>query len=150
MKRILWRAIVPAIGADNEEAQFVALYGPRFFYLEKKLRNEIENWTPTDTGELASFYNWRSRLLFSVRERIERTVVELKRIQKETGRQPLDAKLTDSRTVIDALHKQLGEKPSWLERVIVPQRNFNSMIGLALIVLVIGYAIPHGWFVGWV
>jgi len=52
--------------------------------------------------------------------------------------------LTDNLTLIDALHKQLGEKPSWPEKVIVPQRNFNSIIALALIVLVIGYAIPHG------
>jgi hypothetical protein len=146
VKRILFRAITPAIGANAEEAQHVVLYGPRYFYLEKKLRNEIENWTPADTGELASFFNWRSRFLFSVRERIERTVGELKRLQKETGRQPLDAKLTDAQALIDTVQKQLGEKPSWPEKVIVPRQTFNGIIGLALIVLVIGYAIPHGWF----
>lgn len=151
VKRFIFKAInvIPAIGADAEEAQFVVLHGPRYFYLEKKGRNEIENWTPADTKELASFYNWRSRLLFSVRERIERTVIELKRIQRETARQPLDAKLTDARTLIETLHKQLGEEPSWPEKALVYQPSFNSMIGFTLIVLVIGYAIPHGWFVGW-
>ena len=83
-----------------------------------------------------------------MRERIERAVMELKRIQKETGRQPLDAKLTDSQALIDALHKQLGERASWLEKTIVPQSRFNGIIALTLIVLVIGYAIPHDWFVG--
>jgi hypothetical protein len=151
VKRIIFKTVtvIPAIGGDAEEAQFVVLYGPRYFSLEKKLRNEIENWTPADTKELASFYNWRARLLFSVRERIERTVTELKRIHKETGRQPLDAKLTDALTLIETLHKQLGEKPSWPEKALVPQRMFNGIIGLTLIVLVIGYAIPHGWFVDW-
>src|SRR5208337_837408 len=45
--------VVPIIGANDEEAQFVVANGPRYFYLEKKLRNEIENWTPADTNELA-------------------------------------------------------------------------------------------------
>ena len=140
--------VVPIIGANDEEAQVVVASGPRYFYLQKKLRNEIENWTPADTNELESFYNWRSRLLFSMRERIERAVMELKRIQKETGRQPLDAKLTDSQALIDALHKQLGKRASWLEKTIVPQSRFNGIFALTLIVLVIGYAIPHDWFVG--
>src|SRR5260370_10855260 len=128
VKRIIFKAInvIPAIGADAEEAQFVVLYGPRYFYLEKKLRNEIENWTPADTKELASFYNWRSRLLFSVRERMDRTVIELHRLQKETGRQPLDAKLTDATTLIETLHKQLGEKPSWPEKALVRQQKLQQ------------------------
>jgi hypothetical protein len=69
--------VLPAHGADTEEAKAIALTG-RVFELSKKLENEIENWTRDDTKELVSTMNWRARLFFPIRDRMENTIVELK------------------------------------------------------------------------
>ncbi len=79
--------VVPAHGADAEEARAIALLG-RGYELSKKFGRDIGNWTYADTSELVSRMNWRARLLFPVKQRTENVVQELQRIQKETGQQP--------------------------------------------------------------
>jgi hypothetical protein len=125
--------VVPAHGADAEEAQAIALTG-RAFELNKKFETDIEHWTDSDTAELASLANWRARLLFKVRNRIENTVWELQRIYDETGQQPCQL----GQLKISKIRESLpGGKVTWLETAFVDQRFFNSILGFTIIAVVI-------------
>lgn len=129
--------VVPAHGADHEEAQAIALYGRRF-ELAKKFAYDIANWTPEDTYEYVSLMNWRARLFFGskIKIRAQRTAMELKRIYKESGKLPIEMGHG-----VEEIRKQLpGGNVSWLEYLVVEQHYFNSIVGITLIVFVIDYA----------
>jgi hypothetical protein len=82
--------VLPAHGANTDEAKAVVLLGD-LFLLNKKLENEIENWTEEDSRRLLSqSLNWRARSFFSPMERFSYCIQELKRIHRETGNQPSD------------------------------------------------------------
>jgi hypothetical protein len=124
--------VVPARGADADEARGIVRFG-RLFELEKKLCTQIEDWTPMDTREYVTLCtNWRARF-FPVRERVERTVAELKHMYAVTGQR---LKPEDKAKTMPEIHKRLGIAPKWLEKLIVPRQWFNSIIAFLVITLV--------------
>ena len=125
--------VVPAHGVNAEEAKAIALMG-RSFELTKKFDTDIENWTYEDTDELASLTNWRARLFFPVRDRLERTVSELQRIYYETGTLPRDLGVSKVAAIRESLP---GGKETWLEKAIVNQQIFNSLLAFAIVVAAI-------------
>ncbi len=129
--------VVPARGQNQEEAEAIALYG-RLFELNKKFLYDIARWTREDTDEYISFMNWRARLFYGakLRIRLQRTAAELQRNYNETGQLPSELGITG---VKEARKKVPGGEVSFLERLIVGQPYFNSVIAVALIVFVIGY-----------
>jgi hypothetical protein len=127
--------VIPAHGANADEARAIALTG-RAFEIAKKFDREIENWTHDDTLKLVSIMNWRARLFFPVRERIERLVPELQRIYEETGQQPGDLGQDGVSKIREGLP---GGSISWFEEAIVSQPVFNSMVALVMITVVLGY-----------
>jgi hypothetical protein len=134
--------VVPAHGANHVEAREIALAG-RAFELSKKFETQIENWSDEDTTELVSHLNWRARLLFPSRTRTARTVRELKRIQRETGAQPIDV---GSSGVIKIRESLPGGKPSLFEKALTTQSTFNSILALVIIAGAIIYMTPTGAF----
>jgi len=134
--------VVPSHGANIDEAHAIVLTG-RAFELNKKFENEIENWTFDDTREMISHMNWRARLFFPVTKRLAITVSELQRVHAETGKQPRDIGLKGVTEIRKSF--RVG-KVSWLEKVMVREHFFNSIVAFALILLVIGYAVPLGIF----
>jgi hypothetical protein len=71
IKRIFFWVIdvVPAHGADAEEAMAVARLGPAF-ELNKKFDHDIEHWTEQDTNAFVALMNWRQRWFFPTRDRL--------------------------------------------------------------------------------
>ncbi len=127
--------VVPAHGANAEEAKAIVLTG-RAFELLKNLENDIENWTYDDTRELVSKANWRARWFFPIRERMEARIRELKRIHDETGQQPRDL----GQAAIEKLCEALPNgKVSLLEKAIVNQQFFNSIVAFCIIVIIFAY-----------
>jgi len=124
--------VVPAHGANAEEARQIALNG-RIFELNKKIENEIENWSIDDTDEYASLMNWRVRLLGTFRKRMYRIVRELQQIYEETGKQPRDMGYAS----VDELFRKIGVKAGWLEKVFVEQWSFNAIFALTIISIAI-------------
>jgi len=53
--------VVPSRGENMEEAKLIANVGP-MVWLNKKLMNDIGNWTFDDTQEFAKCLGWRARL----------------------------------------------------------------------------------------
>ena len=127
--------VVPAHGANAEEAKAIVLTG-RAFELSKKFENEIENWTYDDTTELVSKVNWRGRLFFPIRERMDGTIRELKLIHEETGQQPRDLGQVGIAKIREGLP---NGKVSLLEKAIVNQQFFNSIFAVCIIVIVFAY-----------
>ena len=68
--------VVPARGGNSEEAKNIARYG-KVIWLDKKLTSDIDGWSSEDTEELVSLLNWRARLFFHGRERLEDRVAIL-------------------------------------------------------------------------
>jgi len=124
--------VVPAHGANAEEAREIALTG-RLFELTKKLENEIQNWTLDDTDEYARLMNWRVRLLGAFRRRLYKVVPELQRIYDESGKQPCELGMAG----VDEVAAKLGLKPSWIERAINSPSSYNSLLAIAIISIVI-------------
>jgi hypothetical protein len=124
--------VVPAHGANAQEAKTIALTG-RAFELNKKFETDIENWTYEDTDEFTSLYNWRARLFFPVRDRMASTVSELQRIYYETGTLPRDLGLAKVMAIRESLP---GGKVSWFEKAIT-QAIFNSIVAFAIIAVVV-------------
>jgi hypothetical protein len=62
--------VVPARGENAEEARNITLHG-KVVWLDKKLSTDIENWSENDSQELVSLLNWRARLFFNGRKRLE-------------------------------------------------------------------------------
>jgi hypothetical protein len=139
IKRIFFWVIdvVPAHGANAMEAREVVLTG-RAFELGKKILNDIENWDYDDTCELVSKMNWRARLLFPVKQRLENAIAELHRIHEETGKQPGDL---GTKAVAEIREQLFHGQISWLEKALIYQPVFNSIVGFVLIVLAIYYGI---------
>jgi hypothetical protein len=127
--------VMPAHGANVDEARAIVLTG-RAFELAKKFDREIQNWTYDDTLEFVSIMNWRPRLFFPVRDRIERLVPELQRIYEETGKQPGDLGQDGVSKIRESLP---GGGVSWFEKAMVSQPIFNSMVALVVITVVFGY-----------
>jgi hypothetical protein len=127
--------VVPAHGANAEEAKAIALSG-RAFELNKKFQTDIENWTYEDTEELASLTNWRARLFFPTRDRLEATVSKLQDIYYEFGKQPRDLGASKIAEIRESLP---GGKPSWFEKAIVNQQIFNALLAFAIVVAVIAW-----------
>ncbi len=111
---------------------FQIIWALVFFGLRRSL------WTREDTDEYISFMNWRARLFYGakLRIRLQRTAAELQRNYNETGQLPSELGITG---VKEARKKVPGGEVSFLERLIVGQPYFNSVIAVALIVFVIGY-----------
>jgi len=124
--------VVPAHGANAEEAREIALTG-RLFELNKKLENEIQNWTLDDTDEYARLMNWRVRLLGAFRRRLYKVVPELQRIYDESGKQPRELGMAG----VDEVAAKLGLRPSWIERAINSPSSYNSLLAIAIISIVI-------------
>lgn len=120
--------VVPSDGENAAEAREVVIRG-KFIRLGKKFLAHIDDWTTDDTREFVSgVCNWRTRLLFNVRERMEKRVAILKRYQNETGKQPQDMRGTE-------LQKLVGHfEMNWFERLISNQVFFNSMVGGCIII----------------
>jgi hypothetical protein len=126
--------VVPAHGANMEEAHAIVLTG-RTYELLKKFENDIQNWSYDDTREFVSRLNWRVRLFFPVMQRTARLVQELKLIHEETGKQPSDI----GRSEIAKIRNELPNgKISWPERAIGTQWSFNALLALSIIVVAFG------------
>jgi hypothetical protein len=118
--------VVPSKGADEEEAREVVVNGPAT-WLVKKLSTDIEKWTTADTRALASTMNWRARLLFNARERLETRVERFQQYYYDTGRQP--GVLTK-----DEVDKLVGDlKEGWFQIAIVNPYFFRSIVGAFII-----------------
>ena len=130
--------VVPAHGANAQEAKAIALTG-RAFELNKKLEADIENWTYEDTDEYVSLSNWRTRLLFPVKDRLVRVVSELQRIYYETGTQPRDLGVSKITAICESLP---GGKRSWFEKAIVSPQIFNSALAFVIIAAAIAFLNP--------
>jgi hypothetical protein len=94
------------------------------------LDNEIENWTDDDTQELVSTMNWHARLFFPIKDRMERTIVELKRIHSQTGQQPRDLGQAGVAKIREGLP---NGKISLIEKMVVNQYYFNSIMAFCII-----------------
>jgi len=114
----------------------VVLTGP-YFLLNKKLETEIENWAFEDTDAFLSMgFNWRQKLFFNARSRLENVVTELQRIHSETGEEPGIL----GRNGIKAVKEKLEGGPvPWFETMIIHQAYFNSLVAFIIIVLTISY-----------
>jgi hypothetical protein len=125
--------VVPAHGANKEEAKQVVLRGP-IYSLSKKLDADIHEWTDDDTNSLIRTFNWRARWFFPVQERTRAFVRELRRQALEEGKQPceLDAK------AVEAIRRQTGE-PDWFEIAITNAYIFHGALVLIVTVGVIWY-----------
>jgi hypothetical protein len=130
--------VVPAHGQNAEEAKAIALKG-RIAELDKKLWSDIANWTLEDTEEYVAHMNWRARLFFGMKLkfRMNSTVRELQRIYNDNGQLPSDIGINGLNGIREKLP---GGKVPILERLIVNQAYFNSLVATVLIVVVIGYA----------
>ena len=148
--------VVPAHGANQEEAQDIALRG-RIAELEIKLKTNFTRWTPDDTDEMVSLGNWRARFFFGgrIRRRLQRRITEYKHLYEDfvseygkSGDCELDyAEMTElKKRLVEADNRVPDGKPSWFEKIIVTQSFFNSIIATILIVIVINYVAPHGHF----
>jgi len=124
--------VIPSRGADEEEAEEIVLKG-KAVWLYKKLATDIENFTYKDTDELASTLNWRARLFFNGKEKLDKRLAALYEIYEQTGKQP--GSLPDAE-----IRKMLGSlNPSWFEKVIVSPQFFNSIMSCFIIVVAILY-----------
>jgi hypothetical protein len=128
--------IVPAHGSTAEEAKLVASEGD-LFLLTEKLANRVEDWTDEDTRRYVSLdANWRARMFFHARERFTHVVNELKRIHQETGKEPNGIEAREIETLRESAK---GGHVTLLEKIIVPQHHFNSLVGLIIIIFVVLY-----------
>jgi hypothetical protein len=127
--------VVPAHGADSEEAKAIVFTG-RSFELIKKFETEIENWTFADSAELASRSSWRARLFFPIRERLEGLATELRRIHAETGQQPRDLGKDAIVTIRNGLPKG---RVTLFEKIVVTPQYYNSVFALTIVTIAIYY-----------
>jgi len=119
--------VIPSVGENAAEAREVVIRG-KVIRLSKKLTAHIDDWTWDDTQEFVSVFNWRARLLFNLREKVEKRIAILKDYQEETGKQPQDLRGTELQKLVG--HLDL----SGFERFISNQMFFNSLFGGCLIV----------------
>jgi hypothetical protein len=128
--------VLPAHGANAEEAKEVVLQGD-FFLLDKKLSSQIEHWTEEDTRKFVPLaINWRARTFFGASYRFAYVVDELKRIHQETGKEPFDVGYSAMEKVREGVK---GGHITLLEKIIVPQPRFNSLVGLTIIIFAVFY-----------
>ncbi len=124
--------VVPAKGADEEEARQIVLHGS-IIWLAKKFNTDVENWTPEDTRGFVSAMNWRARRFFNTRERFETRIERFQEYYYETGRQP--GVLTK-----DEMNKLIGDlEAGWFETAIVNNYFFYSILKA----LIVGFAILY-------
>jgi hypothetical protein len=124
--------VIPSRGADEEEAQEIVMKG-KAVWLYKKLATEIENFTYKDTDELASTMNWRARLFFNGKEKLDKRVAALYEIYEQTGKQPGSFPDAEIKKMLGGLN------PSWFEKVIVSPQAFNSIAACLIIIVAILY-----------
>jgi hypothetical protein len=133
-KAFFWTVdVIPAQGSDMTEAREVVLMGP-IVLLSKKLTTEIENWTHEGTAAFtAAATNWRARMFFNAKERVEKRIAILTDFYERTGRQP--------NTLHEEERKKLlhGLDLNWFQSAIVAQWSFNALLGIAIIVVAIAY-----------
>jgi hypothetical protein len=70
-----------------------------------------------------------ARWFFDAKDNLKRRVRAMQDFYEETGRQP--GELTQKE--VDHMLGHL--KPDWIERVVVPEFYFNSLVGIVLIIL---------------
>lgn len=127
--------VIPSDGKDAEEAKQVVLMG-KTFLLTRRFETEIENFGPDAVDELVATTNWRARWFFNARNRIEGVVRELQRIRQETGKEPGEL----GRKAIDDIREGLPNgHVTFVEKAIVTQAFFNSIVGFAICAAVISY-----------
>jgi hypothetical protein len=119
--------VVPARGANAEEARNIALHG-KIIWLDKKLASDIENWSPEDTAELVSLLSWRARLFFNARERVEDRIDILRGHLEGTGRQINDMRADEIKALVGHLDF------NWFETAIADRRFFYSIFAFVLVV----------------
>jgi len=125
--------VVPAHGADDEEARTIVLRGPTSFRVTKKFDCEIENWTAEDTRALLKLLPWRVTMLFNPKERLELLVAELKRVHRETGKEPRD--LGGKAKIAEIREKLPGGHIPWPEQIVTDELSCNLAISLVIIIL---------------
>jgi hypothetical protein len=148
--------VTPAHGSTEEEAKDIVIRG-RVAELERKLKTDVNNWTLEDTDEFISLGNWRARLFFGgrLRRRLQRQIAERNRLVEdfttELGKSETEAlnyaEIAEfKKRLVEADNRVPDGKPSWFETILINQYSFNSVLAIALIVLVIGLTTPQGHF----
>jgi len=134
--------VVPAHGSDLEQAEQIVRSG-RAAELAIKLVRDSQNWTAENTAELYKSLNWhwRRRLFFptKTKERLERSVSELKRMYQQTGTQPVvldGAKIREILRRLQRLSDQKASSSLFEEIVMSPLLFF--VIGFILIIIFVG------------
>ena len=121
--------VVPSHGKDEEEAKAIAFYGP-IYELNKKLDEDIANWTYSDTDAFVALQNWRGRWFFPIKDRMHYLVRELTRLYEQDGKQPKSRDPEVVKSIVDSLP---GQRVTWFERAIVSPAIFNSIVAIVII-----------------
>jgi len=120
--------VIPARGADEEEAKEIVRRG-RIVWLVKKFSSDIQDWTYEDTDAFVSVFNWRAKFLFKLKDRVKQRVRKYQEHWEQTGQQPGDLTANEMRTLVGHL------EGGWLEKIIVNQYYFNSLISIVIILV---------------
>jgi hypothetical protein len=123
--------IVPAHGADADDAKEVVLQGPSFA-LYKKLETSVDDWADKDTDALVRCMNWRARWFFPVKSRTALFVHHLQKTCWKEGKQPWQL----PKTIVDDIRKLVG-KPSWLEIAVTNPYIFHGALTLVVIAVIV-------------
>jgi hypothetical protein len=137
LKLFFWIVdVVPAHGADEEEARRVVLQGPAYA-LVRKFERDIGAWTEADTDRFVSLMNWRARWFFPAKERVRFVVGALQRLYRAEGKQPYE--LGDK--VIREIKGQFpGSKEDWFEKLVVNPIAFHTALRLLVVGAVLHYS----------
>jgi hypothetical protein len=128
--------VVPTKGEDAEEARLVVTKGP-LFWLSKKMSSNIDDWTDDDTDAFAKALNWRARLLFNERKKIQRRAEIFLRNFEETGIQPVDLPRNELKDLVG--HLDGSKLARGFEIAIVNPNYFSGIVGLVVIVIAMAY-----------
>jgi hypothetical protein len=123
--------VVPAHGADAEEARTVVIEGP-IFALNRKYYSNIHEWTDSDTAAFVACTTWRARWFFPVKNRTRLIVHDLQKICWAENTQPGQL----PKQTVDEVQKRAG-KPSWFEIAVVNPFIFHNVIMLAIIAFIV-------------
>jgi hypothetical protein len=104
--------------------------------IRKRDNRTINRRDHAHIDRLVDTWNWRARWFFNVRNRTEGVVWELQRIHQETGKEPGEL----GRKAVDDIREGLPNGHiSFVEKAIVPQAFFNSIVGFVICAVVIAY-----------
>jgi hypothetical protein len=98
--------------------------------------NDIDNWTEQDTDDFVSLLNWRARLFFNAREKVEKRLAIFQQMYDDTGKQPSSCSHDDIQKMLQPY------APSWIEKAIVTPNFFNAIAGFIIITIAILYLNP--------